>query len=352
MSSTTEQAATQATGSPPAPGHASPWHLLRNAAAVPEALPATMLVVVVAVFWTWNSAFVSSENLSGILAFLPEVGLIALGMTMLLTAGQFDLSVGAVFGFVPLLVFILVNDSGLPLLAAMAVGLVASAVIGLVNGLIVTKANISSFLVTLSTQLIIGGGALYMSSGFPQSTLDMGSAVRSALVGKATIAGITVYSSVLWFLGIALVLGYCLSQTRLGNWISATGGNPDAARARGIRTDRVTIGLFVLASLLAGFAGIISDLRIGTAFPTAGQGYELEAIAMAVVGGTSLFGGRGTIIGTILGALLLRVIRNGVVLVGVPGLAYTMFVGGIILLAMMLQGALHKFGILTKGGRS
>ena len=148
--------------------------------------------------------------------------------------------------------------------------------------------------------------------------------------------------SLLWFLGIAAALWYCLTQTPLGNWISATGGNTEAAAARGIRTDRVTIGLFILAAVLAGFAGIISDMRVGTAYPTAGTGYELEAIAIAIVGGTSLFGGYGTVIGTILGAVLLRGIRNGVILAGAPGLAYTIFVGATILLALILQVALQR----------
>jgi simple sugar transport system permease protein len=316
----------------------------------PELLPLALLIGVSLAFEVANPAFLSSVNVTGILAFMPELGLIALGMTLLLTAGQFDLSVGAVFGFVPLLVFILVNNHGVALPIAIVVGLAAGAAIGLVNGILVTKAGVSSFLVTLSTQLIVGGGALYISSGFPQPTFNDQSGFANALDGTMSIGGVTLYAGLAWFVGVAVVLWYVLTQTRVGNWITATGGNADAAQARGIRTDRVTICLFVLVAALAGFAGIISDVRVGSAYPAAGTGYELQAIAMCVVGGTSLFGGAGTIPGTVIGVLLLLVIRNGVILIGVPGLAYDMFVGAVILIAMLLQSGLRRFRM--SGGRS
>jgi len=264
-------------------------------------------------------------------------------MTRLLTAGQFDLSAGAVFGFTPLLVFILVNDNGVGLPVAVLLSLAAAGAIGAVNGLIVTKFGISSFLVTLSGQLIVSGGALYLSSGFPQPTLEVESWLAPLLVGKFSLSGVTIYVGLLWFLGLACALWYVLAQTRYGNWIKATGGNRDAARARGINTDRVTITLFMLVSVLAGLGGVISALRIGSAYPTAGTGYELEAIAIAVIGGTSLFGGAGTVLGTVIATFLIRAIRNGVVLIGVPGLAYLMFVGLVILLAMVLQTTLLRF---------
>jgi simple sugar transport system permease protein len=318
----------------------------------PEVLPLILLVVVVALFYAVNPAFLSGINLSGMFAFIPELGLIALGMTLLLTAGQFDLSVGAVFGFCPLIAFILANDHGVPFTAAVAVGLLLGACIGLVNGLLVVKGGISSFLVTLSTQLIVSGAALYVSSGFPQSTLNVHSALQPILVGTMPLGSVTIYTGLLWFIAVAIVFAYVLNRTRLGNWIMATGGNAEAASARGIKTDQVTIGLFVLTALLASFAGTTSDVRVGSAYPDAGMGYELETIAMAVVGGTSLFGGAGTILGTVLGAILLRAIRNGVILIGVPGLAYNIFVGGIILLAMLLHSGLRRVRFVTRRTRA
>lgn len=307
-----------------------------------EALPLTLLIIVVVAFWIANPVFLSAQNVSGMFAFIPELGLIALGMTLLLTAGQFDLSVGAVFGFVPLLVFLLANDHGVPFTVAVIIGLLVGGLIGLGNGFFVTKLGISSFLVTLSTQLIVHGTALYISQGFPQSTLDTDSRLTTLLDGTFQIGGLELYAGLVWFIVIAILLSYLLNQTRFGNWTMATGGNPEAARARGIRTGRVTTLLFVLTALLASLAGIISDVRVGSAYPTAGEGYELEVIAMAVVGGTSLLGGSGTIIGTVIGVILLRAIRNGVILVGVPGLAFSIFVGAIILITLSLQVGLSK----------
>jgi simple sugar transport system permease protein len=317
----------------------------------PVMLPLCLLAAATILFWSASPAFLTTLNISGMLAYAPELGLVALGMTLLLTAGQFDLSVGSVFGAVPLLVFVLVNNHAIPLPAAFILGLLLAAAIGLVNGLLVTKAGISSFLVTLSTQLIVGGAALYLSNGYPQSTLQSQSPLRGVLAGQIQIGGLTIRAGLIWFAAAALICAYILNQTRAGNWITATGGSREAATARGIRTGRLTVGLFITAAVLAGLAGIISDTRLNLAYPTSGTGYELQAIAIAVVGGTSLFGGYGTIAGTAIGALLLQEISNGVVLVGVPGLAYQMFVGAIILLAMLLQTGLKKLRLpRTKWG--
>ena len=127
--------------------------------------------------------------------------------------------------------------------------------------------------------------------------------------------------------------------SKYGNWIQAAGGNPMAATARGVRVARTKIALFVLTAVLAAYSGITSSIRVSAANPNSGDGYELEVIAMTVIGGTVLSGGKGTIIGTIIGVLLLRVMRNGIVMVGVDALAYKVFIGGIIL-GMM---ALHSF---------
>ncbi len=314
----------------------------------PALLPFTLLIICTLGFWIANPAFLTAVNISGMLAYAPELGLTALGMTLLLTAGQFDLSVGSVFGAIPLLVFALVNNLKLALPLAVLLGLGVAGLIGAINGLFVVQAHISSFLVTLSTQLIVAGAALYMSNGFPQGALNSNSFLVSLLAGTFNVGNLTIYAGLFWFIGVALLFGYLLNRTRVGNWISAIGGNREAARARGIPTERVTVSLFIVCAVIAGLAGIISDVRLDLAYPTAGTGYELQAIAIAVVGGTSLFGGSGTIAGTVIGALLIRAMNNGVVLVGVPGLAYSMFVGLIILLAMVLQSGMRK---MRSGGR-
>ncbi|MBL8147146.1 MAG: ABC transporter permease, partial [Anaerolineae bacterium] len=144
------------------------------------------------------------------------------------------------------------------------------------------------------------------------------------------------------FILIAMVLGYTLTQTKAGNWIQAAGGNSSSARARGVRVSRTKIMLFMLTAGLAAFAGIISSIRTSAANPNSGTGYELEIIAMVVIGGTALTGGRGTIIGTVLGVFILRLMRNGIILIGVPGLAYNIFIGAIILGMMALHSWLER----------
>jgi simple sugar transport system permease protein len=133
-----------------------------------------------------------------------------------------------------------------------------------------------------------------------------------------------------------------LTQSKAGNWIQAAGGNPDAARARGVKVTQTKIALFVLSAVISAWAGITSSIRVSAANPNSGTGYELEVIAMVVIGGTSLTGGRGTIIGTVIGVLILRTMRNGIVLIGVPGLAYNIFIGGIILAMMALHSWLER----------
>ncbi len=310
--------------------------------AVRELIPLTLLVLSSLGFWLVAPAFLSAANVSNMFAYIPELGIIALGMTLLLTAGVFDLSVGAVFAVAPLVTFTLVNSQAIPLELAMLVGFGIAMLVGLINGLLVTKIGISSFLVTLGMMLVVRGAGLYMSAGFPQKTNAGSDLLRTLLVGTVQIGPFAIVAGLVWFIGLAMFLHYVLRGTRFGNWIMATGGNGRSARARGINTDAVNIQLFVFTSFLAALAGTISAIRISSAYPIAGDGYELEVIAMSVVGGTSLFGGKGTIIGTVIGVILLRSIRNGIIVVGVPGLAYSMFVGVIILVAMSVQALLER----------
>lgn len=286
--------------------------------------------------------FVSLANIGNMFAFIPEFGIVALAMTLLLTAGVFDLSVGAVFGFVPLVMYTLVNDAQVAPELALVFALGVAMLIGLMNGVLVAKVGVTSFLVTLGTALFVRGFGLYMSEGFPQATLRDESLLRSIMVGSFDIDQMTVYAGLGWFFLLAVGAWFLLDRTPRGSWISATGGNERAAVARGVNTANVKIGLFILCALAAGFAGVISSTRIGSSYAISGTGYELEVIAMCVVGGTSLYGGRGTIIGTVVGVILLRSIRNGIIVIGVPGLAYSMFVGLIILVAVILQALAER----------
>lgn len=311
--------------------------------AKPEFGPLVLLILEIAIFWSINPDFLSPLNISNTLAFTVELGLIALAMTLLMTSGEFDLSVGSVFGLSAVVMWTVFNTGLAPLPLAFLIAIGIALLIGFVNGWFVTRLAIPSFLVTLGMLLIARGSALYITDGFPQRTWNAeGQWLAELLVGEFYIGGFRVYMSLLWFALFALLAHYVLTQTKAGNWIQASGGNPNAARARGVNVNRTKVLLFMVSSAMAAFAGIISSIRTSAANPNSGTGYELEVIAMVVIGGTVLTGGRGTIIGTVLGIFILRIMRNGIVMVGVPGLAYNIFIGAIILGMMALHSWLER----------
>lgn len=317
--------------------------LLQTLIAKPEFGPLVLLVLEIVVFTAINPTFLSLGNIGNTLAFTVELGLIALAMTLLMTSGEFDLSVGSVFGFSAVVMWTLFNAGILPLPVAFLVALTVALTVGYVNGWFVTRLNIPSFLVTLGMLLVMRGSALWLTDGFPQRTWKADDQwIAQVLVGDFYLGGLRVYMSVIWFAVAAALCHFLLTRTRVGNWIQASGGNPGAARNRGVKVNRVKTGLFMLSAFMAALAGIISSIRTSAANPNSGTGYELEVIAMVVIGGTVLTGGRGTIIGTVMGIFILRLMRNGIVLVGVPGLAYNIFIGAIILGMMALHSWLER----------
>jgi simple sugar transport system permease protein len=342
---------TDPTTAVPKAAEAADGTLIRTLIAKPELGPFVLLVLMLVVFTAINPTFLSLGNIGNALTFTVELGFIALAMTLLMTAGEFDLSVGSVFGFAPVVMWTLFNTGTMPLAMAFLVAMLVAAGIGLVSGLFVTRLRIPSFLVTLGMLLVVRGTALWLTDGFPQRTWEAGEQwLARVLVGEICMGGegvgctggLRIYMSLIWFILLAVIFHYTLTRTRFGNWIQATGGNPVAARNRGVPTARVKTILFILSSAMAAFAGAISSIRVSAANPNSGTSYELEVIAMVVIGGTALAGGRGTIIGTVLGVLILRLMRNGIVLIGVPGLAYNIFIGAIILGMMALHAALER----------
>ena len=265
-------------------------------------------------------------------------------MTLLMTSGEFDLSVGSVFGFAPVLMWTLFNGGAAPFELSFLIAMLAAVGIGLFNGLFVTRLKIPSFLVTLGMLLVVRGTALYVTDGFPQRTWNAEGHLARRPAGRGLLRRPVPHLclAVLVHRARRSCSGYVLTRTKAGNWIQASGGNAQAARARGVKVGRTKIALFVLTATMAAFAGIISSIRTSAANPNSGTGYELEVIAMVVIGGTVLTGGRGTILGTVIGVLILRVMRNGIVLIGVPGLAYNIFVGAIILGMMALHSWLER----------
>jgi simple sugar transport system permease protein len=317
--------------------------MFRKLLSRPEFGPLVLLLLEMIVFTAIRPEFLSVSNISNILAFSVELGLIALAMTLLMTSGEFDLSVGSVFGLTAVIMWTLFSQGNVPLGLGFLIAMLIALFIGFVNGWFVTKLKIPSFLVTLGMLLVARGTALFITDGFPQGTWQAGESLfAKALVGEFYIGSFRVYMSIFWFILVVLISHYVLTQSKAGNWIQASGGNPGAARNRGVDVDRTKIILFMVSAGVAGLAGCISSIRTATANPNSGTGYELEVIAMVVIGGTALSGGRGTIIGTVIGIFILRMMRNGIVMVGVPGLAYNIFIGAIILGMMALHSWLER----------
>jgi simple sugar transport system permease protein len=323
------------------------WERFRNILGQPEAGPFALLVGAIITFTLLNATFISTLNIGNLLAFTPELGMIALAMTLLMTSGEFDLSVGSVFGFAPVLMWMLFNENVMPLELAFVTAIAVAGLIGLTSGLFVTKLGIPSFLVTLGMLLVVRGSALWLTQGFPQRTWrSEGQPLAELIVGDFFVptpwGDVRLFMSLFWFVLLASILGYVLMASKWGNWIQAAGGNPLAATARGVRVARTKISLFILTAVVAAYSGVTSSIRTASANPNSGTSYELEVIAMTVIGGTVLTGGKGTIIGTIIGVLLLRVMRNGIVMAGVPALAYRIFIGAIILGMMALHAYMQR----------
>ncbi len=291
---------------------------------------ATLFVFVV--FSLWSPYFLTLESVAATLVLAAELGIVAMGVTLLMIAGEFDLSVGSVLGVSSLLVPWLAVH-GVPLALAIPAALLTAAGIGLINGLAVVTTRIPSFIVTLGGLMWWRGVLYVVTGGFPidvptQSPLFIPFSYRFP-------NGINV--SAFWFLALLVLLTVVLQKTAFGNWIFASGGNERAARELGVPVDRVRVILFAVTASLAGLTGLIQVGRFNSVDANRGSGLELEAIAAAVIGGTRLSGGYGSVLGTVLGCLMVGMIRNGLVLAGVASYWYQALIGLLIVIAVTVN---------------
>ena len=289
----------------------------------------TLLVVVFAVL---RPEFLSEANIKNILQSAAIVGILACGQTVVMLTGGFDLSI-ARNAVVAGLVVALAAPSG-PL--AMLLALVVATGIGLVNGTLVAKGRVNPFIVTLGSFTILGSVALLVNNGQSVSNLP------SWLTGLTSwnVGGFS--SVVFWFLGAALVVHLVLSFTRFGRHVYAVGGNLEAARLSGIRTDRVLVVVYVVAGLLAGLAGILLTSRLGTASPSALPGVELDAIAAVIIGGTRMSGGFGSIPRTLIGVFILTSLTSALVILQVATYWQGVLKGAIIVIAVAVDVAFNR----------
>jgi simple sugar transport system permease protein len=299
-------------------------------------------IVIFVVFSFVADNFTSRASIAGMLSITAELGIVSMGVTLLMIAGHFDLSVGSVLGFSSVIApYLMLNYDTNPLLAVLcAVG--AAITIGLVNGFIVVTTRIPSFIVTLGTLLIWRSVLLRITQGFPvqvekEETIFKIFAYR---IDEGFFRGYQV--SVLWFIGVIVLLSFILLRTRFGNWIFAAGGNERAARSMGVPVDRVWIVLFVVTALCAALMGLIQVGRFNTVEALRGQGIELQAIAAAVIGGARLNGGYGSVLGAALGAAMIAMIQQGLILAGIASYWLNFAVGALIIGAVILNQVLGR----------
>lgn len=302
------------------------------------------LVLICIILSVANEFFLTGRNLVNVLRQASINGVLAIGMTFVILTRGIDLSVGSVVALAGVVSASFATSSTTaaiagapyPAIIAMIVGVTVGIAAGWVNGWFVARQKVPAFVVTLGMLSAARGLTLIYTGGRPVPALTDG----YRAIGTADLLGIPM--PVILFAIVFVASFFVLNATRFGRRVYAAGGNPHAARVSGINVDRVKITVYVISGGLAGLAGMILAARTGSALPQAGIAYELDAIAAVVIGGTSLAGGVGRVSGTVIGALLIAVVNNGLDLMGVESYYQQVIKGGLIVAAVMLDQARHK----------
>lgn len=275
--------------------------------------------------------FLTLRNLTGVFTIVSELGIITIGIAFLMISGEFDLSVSSVYALSGLLFVTLANNISSPL--ALIITLTVAACVGLANGIITLRAGIPSFITTLGMMMFLRGILLAVTGG--RSVSYNGDQIVPTILVRSIGQGFR--PSHIWFLALTILFSIILGRTRYGNWVFATGGSREVARSMGVNVHKVKIINFIISAVLAGFSGCIVLTRFKLANVSFGVGMELEAIASAVIGGTFLMGGYGTIIGAFFGAFLMGMMRTGLIMSGAPAYWYQAFVGAILIIAATIN---------------
>lgn len=293
--------------------------------------PLIALVVAVALFATQHERFLTAANLSLILQQVMVVGMIAIGQTLVILTAGVDLSCGMVMALGGIVMTKLAGALGLPVPVAIGAGIAVTTLFGFMNGLLVTRVRLPPFIVTLGTlNIAFAVTQLYSDA---QTITDVPPALVS-LGNTFTLAGSEVVYGVVVMLAMYALAAFVLRQTAAGRHVYAVGSNPEATRLAGIDTGRVLLGVYTVAGACYGLAALLSVARTGVGDPNAGQTENLDAITAVVLGGTSLFGGRGVVWGSLVGALIVGVFRNGLTLMGVSSVYQILITGILVILAV------------------
>jgi fructose transport system permease protein len=303
--------------------------------------PFLALLVACLFFATQNDRFLTGGNLSLVLQQVMVVGVIAIGQTLIILTAGIDLSCGMVMALGGIVMTKFAADLGLPAPLAIACGIGVTTLFGLVNGLLVTRIGLPPFIVTLGTlNIAFAITQLYSQSqtisDLPDGMTWLGTTFA---VGQTQVA----YGTVLMLL-LYIAVWFALRETARGRHVYAVGNNREATRLTGIPTQRVLLGVYVLAGVFYGVASLLSVARTGVGDPNAGQTENLDAITAVVLGGTSLFGGRGTVLGSLVGALIVGVFRNGLTLMGVSSVYQILVTGILVILAVATDQLSHRKG--------
>ena len=301
--------------------------------------PFIALVLACAFFAVTTERFFSGENLSLILQQVTVVGVIAIGQTLIILTAGIDLSCGMVMALGSVVMTKFAVELGLPTPIAIVCGVAVTALFGLLNGLLVTKIKLPPFIVTLGTfNIAFAVTQLYSGAqtvtNLPDGMTWLG---NTFALGGANVA----YGTVLMIL-LYLGMWFWLRETGAGRHVYAVGNNPEATRLVGIPTERVLLGVYVLAGVFYGIASLLAVARTGVGDPNAGQTENLDAITAVVLGGTSLFGGRGVVLGTLIGAVVVGVLRNGLTLMGVSSVYQVLVTGILVILAVTVDQLSRK----------
>ncbi|MGX9899396.1 ABC transporter permease [Arthrobacter sp. SA17] len=308
---------------------------LRLRSSLQQLLAFGSLIVLVVFFGIMNSRFLLPGNLSDILLSTVVIGLLALGATFVIITGGIDLSVGTGMSLCSVMTGVVLTYLGLPLWAGVVGGILMGALIGAVNGFLISLLKIPPFIATLATMLVAQGMALVVSGTKP--IYFTGTEGFSNLALGKPIAGLVIPNAVFIFFAVATLAGVVMSKTLLGRYTFSIGSNEEATALSGINVRSWKLWIYTAAGAFTGLAGVIIAARLNSAQPGQGMGYELQAIAAVVIGGTSLAGGKGSIIGTVIGALIMSVLTNGLRVISVPQEWQNVAIGVVILVAVYLD---------------
>jgi ribose transport system permease protein len=300
-------------------------------------------LIAIFVFFAFASPnFMTFSNITGILFSTVVIGTLAIGTTFVIVTAGIDLSIGTGMALCAVMSGVFLVNWHLPLPIGVAGAILFGGLIGFVNGFNVAILKIPPFIATLAMMLVAQGLALVISNSAPIYFTDVPG--YSAISTGNLIPGVNFPNAVIILTVVAVIAAVVLNKTVLGRYTYSIGSNEEATALSGINTKKWLIIIYTLAGLFIGLAGVMISARLGSAQPATGMGYELQAIAAVVIGGTSLFGGKGTIVGTVIGALIMSVLNNGLQIVSVPQEWQNVILGGVILFAVYADNIRRKEG--------